>query len=479
MRQLFVAKTYKMVYNKIKIIFSEGVMVEKNKKYTVEITDISSDGNGVCSVDGFTVFVPVTAVGDKAEIVIVKVLSHYAIGRMLKLIEPSLERTEPRCAVFRRCGGCQLQHVDYGAQLRLKKSFIEQAFRRIGGFKDFICDDIIGMEEPYRYRNKCIFPLGIDKKGNIVSGFYARRSHDIIEVDDCIAGAEINGAIKNALIEYMKENGISVYNETAHRGLVRRIFIRIAQSSGEIMVVVSINGDGLPRRERLVKRLRKISDKIVSVYVNINKKRTNNVLGEENRLIFGKKTISDTLCGISFNISPHSFYQVNPKMTERLYGKALEYASIEKNDMVLDVYCGIGTISLAAARLAGKVTGVEIVEQAVMDARENAKANGIENAEFYAKSAEEAVPYLIEKGMRPDVVILDPPRKGSDEATLRAIVSAEPKRIVYVSCGVSTLARDASYLAQFGYEPTKCTGVDMFPHTSHVETVVLMSRVDN
>lgn len=451
-------------------------MVEKNKNYIVEITDISSDGNGVCSVDGFTVFVPVTAIGDKVEIVVVKVLSHYAIGRMLKLIQKSPERKEPECPVFKRCGGCQLQHIDYTAQLRIKKGFIEQAFRRIGGFDGFVCDEIIGMEEPYRYRNKCIFPIGRDKNGNIISGFYARRSHDIIEVDDCIAGAEVNKRIKNALIDYMNESGITVYDESLHTGIIRRIFIREAENSGEIMVVISINGDALPRRERLIKRLKKISDKIVSVYININKKKTNNVLGEKNKLIYGKETIKDTLCGISFNISPHSFYQVNPKMTEKLYGKALEYADIKDKDIVLDVYCGIGTISLAAAKSAYKVTGVEIVEQAVIDARKNAETNGIKNAEFFAESAEEAVPRLIEKGMRPDVVILDPPRKGSDEATIKAIVKAAPKRIVYVSCGVSTLARDAAYLSQFGYEPVKCTGVDMFPHTNHIETVVKFER---
>lgn len=453
-------------------------MVEKNKNYIVEITDISSDGNGVCSVDGFTVFVPVTAIGDKVEIVVVKVLSHYAIGRMLKLIQKSPERKEPECPVFKRCGGCQLQHIDYTAQLRIKKGFIEQAFRRIGGFDGFVCDEIIGMEEPYRYRNKCIFPIGRDKNGNIISGFYARRSHDIIEVDDCIAGAEVNKRIKNALIDYMNESGITVYDESLHTGIIRRIFIREAENSGEIMVVISINGDALPRRERLIKRLKKISDKIVSVYININKKKTNNVLGEKNKLIYGKETIKDTLCGISFNISPHSFYQVNPKMTEKLYGKALEYADIKDKDIVLDVYCGIGTISLAAAKSAYKVTGVEIVEQAVIDARKNAETNGIKNAEFFAESAEEAVPRLIEKGMRPDVVILDPPRKGSDEATIKAIVKAAPKRIVYVSCGVSTLARDAAYLSQFGYEPVKCTGVDMFPHTNHVETIVLLQRTN-
>lgn len=452
-------------------------MVEKNKRYIIEITDVASDGNGVGAIDGFTVFVPVTAVGDIAEITVVKVLSRYAVGRLMEIIEPSPDRTEPACPVFRRCGGCHLQHIKYSAQLKAKKDFIESAFRRIGGFEGFVCDEMLGMSEPYRYRNKCIFPIGQNRNGDIVSGFYARRSHDIIPVEDCSVCAEITSEIKDAVMSYMKENGIKAYDEVTHTGLVRRVFIRNAAATGQIMTVLSINGDNLPKRERLIKRLRDISPNIVSVYININKTRTNSVLGDRNKLIYGKAEIEDILCGMRFKISPHSFYQVNPYMTERLYGKALEFAQITDNDTVLDVYCGIGTISLAAAAQAKRVFGIEIVEQAVTDARKNAGNNNISNAEFFAESAENAVPRLIESGMRPDVVILDPPRKGSDEKTLSAIVSAEPKRIVYVSCNVSTLARDAAFLAEHGYMPVKCAGADMFPHTCHVETVVLMSRI--
>ena len=454
-------------------------MPEKNKHYEIEITDITSDGNGVGSIDGFTVFVPSSAIGDIAEIVIVKVLSHYAVGRIIKLIKKSEDRTEPDCSVYKRCGGCHLRHITYPSQLKVKKGFIEAAFRRIGGFTDFCCDEILGMETPERYRNKCIFPVGKNKQGEIVSGFYARRSHEIIEVDDCLAGSEVNSEIVSAVKSYMEENNVSVYDEAKHNGLVRRVFIRDARVTGEIMVVLSVNGKNIPKRERLIRNLKAVSDKIVSIYININEKRANNVLGEENKLIYGKETIEDTLCGITFKISPHSFYQINPYMTEKLYSKALEYAQITKEDNVLDVYCGIGTISLSAAKNAKKVTGIEIVEQAVINAKENAKNNGIENAEFFADSAENAVPMLIENGMKPDIVILDPPRKGSDEATLSAIVKAEPKRIVYVSCNEATLARDVKFLSQFGYSPTKCTGVDMFPHTCHVESVVLMSKVEN
>lgn len=281
-----------------------------------------------------------------------------------------------------------------------------------------------------------------------------------------------------AVLEYMSEAAVKPYDEAKHSGLIRRVFIRSAQKTGEIMVVISINGNSIPNRERLIKRLRAACKNIVSIYININKERGNAVLGRENKLIFGKSEISDVLCGISFGISPHSFFQINPYMTEELYGKALELADISADDIVLDVYCGIGTISLAAAKHAGHVTGIEIVDQAIADARRNAENNNISNVKFYAESAEKAVPRLIENGMTPDIVILDPPRKGSDEKTLSAIADAMPKRIVYVSCNPSTLARDAKYLASRGYTPTHTVGVDMFPQTCHVETVVLMSRCD-
>ena len=452
-------------------------MVEKNKHYDIEITGVSSDGNGVCKVDGFTVFVPMTVTGDKGEIVIVKVLSKYAIGRMLDITTPSPIRQDPKCPVFKRCGGCHLQHIKYENQLEIKSGFIEDAMQRIGGFENLKCDEVIGMENPYRYRNKCIFPVGIDKNGEIVSGFYASRSHDIIAIDDCMAGVLENEQIVKAVKEYMAETGVMPYNEENHTGLVRRVFIRDGRASGEIMVVVSVNGKNIPQKEKLVSKLAAVSDKIVSIYINVNETRTNNVLGMENKLIYGKAEIEDTLLGIKFKISPHSFYQINPYMTEKLYGKALEYANITDKDNVLDVYCGIGTISLAAAKSAKHVTGIEIVEQAVRDAKSNAKNNGISNVDFFADSAENAVPKLIEGGMKPDIVILDPPRKGSDEATLRAIAKAQPKRIVYVSCNASTLARDAKYLSSLGYTPTAVTGVDMFPNTCHVETVVLLSQL--
>lgn len=433
-------------------------MVEKNELYIIEITDISSDGNGVGAVDGFTVFVPSSAVGDIVEIRITKVKPRYAQGVINKINSPSADRTEPPCKAYSECGGCQLLHIDYEAQKRAKKNFIESAFQRIGGFKNFKCDEIITMDKPERYRNKCIYQIGTDGSGTPVSGFFANRSHDIIPIKDCLISPEINSDINNAVLEYIKESG----------GEINSLFIRHARTTGEIMVLAKTDGSSLPCREMFIKRLLSASDKIVSIYIGTTK---------GNKLIYGKSEITDTLCGIEFKISPDSFYQVNPYMTEMLYNKALEYAEITENDNVLDVYCGIGTISLVAAKTAKYVTGVELVKQAIENAKDNAKNNGITNAEFFADSAENAVPKLIKGGMKPNIVILDPPRKGSDEKTLEAIVSAAPERIVYVSCNPATLARDARYLAERGYMPQRCTGVDMFPGTFHVETVCLMSRI--
>ncbi|MCD8179921.1 MAG: 23S rRNA (uracil(1939)-C(5))-methyltransferase RlmD [Firmicutes bacterium] len=451
-------------------------MVEKNKEYTVKIENISSDGNGIAHIDGFAVFVPQTAAGDTAEILIVKVLKRFAYGKLLKIITPSPLRCEPNCAHYKRCGGCQLRHIKYDAQLEIKKDIIENAMRRIGAFEDFALDGITGMDKPERYRNKMVFPIG-RADGKNVCGFYAQRSHSIIPLTDCAIGDEINGRINSAVLEYMNENGVSAYDESSHTGVIRRVFTRKSFCSGEIMVVISANARKLPKREKLIAKLRNISDKIVGVILNINMKRNNLVITDENVTLWGADRISDTLCGIKFMISPQSFFQINPVQTEKLYQKALEYAEIDNGMSVMDIYCGIGTISLCAAKRAKRVVGVEIVEKAIADAKENAENNGIKNAEFYADSAENIVPILIAQGETPDIVILDPPRKGSDDATLAAIVKAMPKRIVYVSCNPSTLARDTRRLADNGYTIEKSQAFDLFPHTTHVETVCLLSKL--
>lgn len=453
------------------------VPVKKNNTYNLEITSVSSDGNGVGHIDGFTVFVPQTVDGDVIECLIVKVRSSFAYGKAMKIIKSSPHRKEAECSAYKRCGGCQLMHIDYERQKQIKLDIVNGALKRIGGFTDFEADGIDALENPYRYRNKMVFPVGYDKNGKTVCGFYAQRSHDIMPLDDCFSGSDKNGAVIKAVLDYMKKYNVSAYDEESHNGTVRRIFMRSAHKTGEVMAVISINADDLPHKDELVKALLEADKNIASVILNINKKKTNLVLGDKNVTVYGKDSIEDVLMGISFEISPHSFYQINPVMTERLYQKALEYASLSGNERVMDIYCGIGTISLCAAKKASEVIGVEIVEAAIENAKDNAKRNGIENARFYADSAENIVPKLIENGERPDVVILDPPRKGSDEKTLDAIIKAQPKRVVYVSCNPSTLARDLKYMAQNGYTPIKAHCYDLFPHTVHVETVVLLSKL--
>lgn len=450
--------------------------VEKNKEYIVEITAVSSDGNGICRIDGYAVFVPQTVTGDKIRVLIVKVNKGYGYGKLLEVIEPSPYRSEAECGAYKRCGGCQLMHIDYGYQTKIKAEIIENAMKRLGGFDDFKLSQMCGMETPKRYRNKMIFPVGADKSGEPVCGFYAQRSHDIMPLDDCLAGGEFNRNIIHALKKYMKTFNVSAYDEKNHKGLIRRIFTRVSKSTGDVMVVVSANGHELPHAEELVKMLRGECEAVTSVILNINTKKSNNVLGNENIALYGNDTIRDTLCGIEFEISPHSFFQINPVMTHKLYNKALELAQLTGEECVMDIYCGIGTISLCAAKKAKSVIGVEIVEAAINDAKKNALANGIENAKFYASSAEDIVPKLIEEGTRPDVVILDPPRKGSDEKTLTAIASASPERIVYVSCNPATLARDAKFLCKNGYSLDCAYGFDMFSNTVHVETVALLKR---
>lgn len=449
---------------------------EKNKEYTTLVTAVSSDGNGICRIDGYTVFVPQTVTGDKIRVLIVKMRTGFGYGKCLEVIEPSQYREEPACGAYKRCGGCQLMHIDYAYQAEIKRGIIENAMRRIGGFEDFSVSEMITAAEPCRYRNKMIFPLGKDKNGETVCGFYAQRSHDITPLEDCKAGGEFNAEIIRAVKEYMAENNVAPYDEKAHKGLVRRIFTRVSKKYGEVMVVVSVNGDALPKTDKLIKKLREVCPNVASVILNVNKKRTNLVLGDKNVTVWGSDTIKDSLMGLDFEISPHSFFQINHDMTEKLYKRAIEFANLSGSEKVMDIYCGIGTISLCAARESKSVIGVEIVEKAIEDARKNAAENGISNAKFYAASAEDIVPKLIDEGERPDVVILDPPRKGSDEKTLDAIVTAAPDRVVYVSCNPATLARDVKYLCEKGYEIVTADGFDMFPNTVHVETVLLLQK---
>lgn len=451
--------------------------VEKNKQYIIDITDISAEGSGIGRIDGYTVFTPGCVTGDRARILIVKANKSYGFGKLAEILKPSDARVQPHCGYFQKCGGCQLMCMEYDAQLEYKRKIVENNLKRIGGFDNVTVEPVIGMDEPYRYRNKAVFPVGMDKSG-AVCGFYAQRSHRVVPLSDCMISGEYNSRVIRAVTEYIKECNVSVYDEQTHTGTVRRIFTRAGRTSGEVMAVISANADSLPKANILVGKVLCACPEVVSIILNVNKKRTNLVLGEKNVTLYGKDKINDTLLGITYEISPHSFYQVNPVQTEKLYSKAIELAALSGCENVMDVYCGIGTISLCCARKAKSVSGIEIVERAVEDARENAVRNGIKNARFFAGSAEEVVPRLIEEGERPDVVMIDPPRKGSDERTLAAIVKAAPERIVYVSCSSATLARDARYLAEHGYAIARVAPVDMFPHTVHVETIILMSRVN-
>lgn len=414
---------------------------------------------------------PQAVPGDEVELLVLKTNKNYGYAKVADVITPSELRTVPPCDHFAKCGGCQLMTIDYSSQLEFKRNIVRDALLRLG--KIDLEPDIIGMDNPNRYRNKMVFPFAPDGSW----GFYRQRSHDVIPLSDCLLGDELVTEIMDTISNHIKKYNISVYDETAHKGIMRRAFLRT--TNDEVMVVISANADSIPKCDELIRNITAISTKISSIILNINKKRTNLVLGDKNVTLWGKDVLSATLCGLSYEVSPHSFFQVNPVQTEKLYGKAIELADISKDDTVLDIYCGIGTISLTAARTAKSVIGVEIVPEAIENAKENAKRNGIENAEFYCSAAEDIVPQLIADNISPDIVILDPPRKGSDEKTLSAIVSAKPKRIVYVSCNPSTLARDAQFLTENGYTAKSVAAVDMFPHTVHVESVALFVRTDS
>lgn len=451
-------------------------VVEKNKEYTLKIESVSSEGHGVAHIDGLTVFVPQTAAGDTVRAIITNVQKRFARARLTEIIEASKDRCDTDCPNYEQCGGCQLRHIRYDKQLEIKRQAVESAMQRIGGFAGFKTTEIIGADAPSRYRNKMMFPVG-QADGKLVCGFYAPKSHNIIPLKDCALGDVINADINNAVREYMSENNIEPYDEKTRSGTIRRIFTRKSFSTNEIMVVICAAAKKLPEQEALVERLKNISDRISSIILNVNTGKL--VLGNKNVTLWGKNTICDTLCDIKFEISPNSFFQINPEQAEKLYRKAIEFAQLDENTQVMDIYCGIGTISLYAAQTAKSVIGVEIVEQAIKDARENAKRNKIENAEFYADSAENIVPRLIAEGRQADVVILDPPRKGSDEKTLDAIIKSGAKRIVYVSCNPATLARDAKLPVKYGYKITQSAVFDLFPHTCHVETVVLLEKSTN
>lgn len=488
---------------------------KKNDIVTVTIEDMGQDGEGIGKADGYTLFVKDAVIGDVAEVLIMKVKKNYAYARLRKVVTPSSFRVEPRCAFHRQCGGCQLQAMSYDKQLEWKERKIRNHLIRIGGFAaelvDAVMEPVVGMSEKegkgaFRYRNKAQYPVGKDQEGNFITGFYAGRTHHIIANTDCYLGAEGNREILEVILAHMKEYKISAYDENTGMGLVRHILIRTGFASKEVMVCLVINsksvsGEELLRREKglpeemlpgqreLMGKLRGIPG-MTSISVSINRERTNVIMGKEVYLIWGKETISDTISmrdaaddfaltgeGITFQISPLSFYQVNPVQTEKLYSIALEYAGLTGRETVWDLYCGIGTISLFLAGKAGWVYGVEVVEAAVRDARKNAENNGIKNVSFFVGKVEEVLPEKYEQeGISADVIVVDPPRKGCDEACLETMLKIQAGKIVYISCDSATLARDLRVLCDGGYEIERVRGVDLFGQTVHVESVCLMTR---
>lgn len=463
---------------------------KKNDVIKIEITDMSDTGEGIGKTEGFTWFVKDVVVGDVIEASVMKLKKSYGFARLQKILTPSPARVTPPCPVARQCGGCQLQAVRYEEQLRFKENKVRNNLRRIGGFGNPVFYPIIGMEHPWRYRNKAQFPFGKNKAGNIITGFYAARTHAIIEQDDCLLGVEENAKILKCVKEYMNRYHISPYDETTHTGLIRHALIRKGFATGELMVCLVINGSvqDLKHKEELVTSLKALYPEpketkaapvshIASISVNINREKTNVIMGSEVIDIYGPGYITDSIGNVRYRISPLSFYQVNPVQTERLYGTALEYAGLTGTEVVWDLYCGIGTISLFLAQKAKKVYGVEIVPQAIEDARANAALNGMDNVEFFVGKAEEVLPEQYEKNhIYADVIVVDPPRKGCDQVCLDTILKMAPQRIVYVSCDSATLARDLKYLCSEDYTLEKVQAVDMFGNSCHVECVVSLQK---
>ena len=479
--------------------------MKKNDIFDLEITDMGVDGEGIGHYDGMTFFVKDALIGDMIRARATKLKKNYGYARVEEVLTPSTFRVEPKCPHHRRCGGCQIQALSYEKQLEFKQEKVRGNLIRIGGFSAEEIDakmiPIVGMESPFRYRNKAQFPVGYDKEGNLVTGFYAARTHSIIPVEDCLLGVKENAPILDAIKSWMLAYGVSAYNEETGKGLLRHVLIRFGFTTKEIMVCLIINGHKLPAQEDLISRLSEMEG-MTSISINSNTKNTNVILGDVTECIWGQAYITDYIhlretndsvvgtedefelgdVAVAYRISPQSFYQVNPVQTEKLYSTALDYAGLTGEEYVWDLYCGIGTISLFLAQKAKKVYGVEIVPQAIEDAKINAKLNGIENAEFFVGKAEEVLPEFYENlkegdaMLTPDVIVVDPPRKGCDTACLDTMLKMQPKRIVYVSCDSATLARDLRILCDGGYEVKKVRAFDQFAHTGHVETVCLLSR---
>lgn len=451
--------------------------VQKNETVTLQFEDLTHEGSGVAKIDGYPIFVPLGLPGERADVRVVKVNKRFAFGKLMQIHEKSEHRVEPPCNVFYKCGGCQLQHMTYEMQLEMKRDQVKNVMQKIAHLPDVPVHPVLGMEEPWRYRNKIQIPVG-EKDGELITGFYQQRSHRIIEdMETCVIQDELGDNIVEAVRQIGTDLGIRAYDEQAHQGELRHIIVRTAYTTNEAMLVLVTRTEKMTKQTEIIERITKQFPEITSIIHNVNSQKTNVILGKTSRTIYGADYIYDKIGNLEFAISAQSFYQVNPTQTKVLYDKALEYANVDKNDVVIDAYCGIGTISLFLAQKAKKVYGVEIVPQAIDDAKKNAKHNQMDNAEFVVGEAEKIMPWWTKQGLRPDVIVVDPPRKGCDESLLEAMIAMEPERIVYVSCNPSTLARDLRILEDGGYKTQEVQPVDMFSQTSHVESVAWLSTI--
>lgn len=453
------------------------VPVEKGKSYEIEIKTLGTSGEGVGRYQDFTVFVPYALPGELVKTCIDEVKKTYAKGSLQKILRKSTDRVAPICSIYDKCGGCQLQHLDYMAQLKAKRQQVLDAVTRIGKQKDLFVEPTIGAASPWNYRNKMQFPIG-RQKGKTIIGCFAQGSHEIIDTRDCHIQRAGNNEVVNAVRDIVTKLNIPVYNEDKHTGVLRHVVGRVGKK-GDIMVVIVTATKQLPREKEFVKMLRAALPKVVSIQQNIQTYRNNVIMGRDTRLIWGKPAILDTIGRLTFHISPRSFFQVNTAQADVLYNKALEFAGLHGDETVIDAYCGTGTITLFLAQKARQVYGIEIVKPAILDAQKNARDNNIRNAEFIVGDATAVMPRLYKQGIRADVVVVDPPRAGCTPTVLETFANMKPEKIVYISCNPASLARDIAILDELGYQTVKIQPVDMFPHTSHVETVALMSRVSN
>ena len=448
--------------------------VERNDDIVLEIDALGAEGEGIGRVDGYALFVPGALPGERVQAHVIKANSGYGVAKLVEIINPAPERVNPPCAIFGKCGGCTLQHLDYSAQLAYKRKVVEDALTRLGGLKDITVSPVIGMDEPWQYRNKGSFPLA-EIDGRVQAGFFAPRSHRLIPTEDCLIQQESGLIAMLAVRDWANEHGVAAYDEKTGRGLIRHVVMRTTVN-GEVMAVLVSTSASIPEKKALIETLRDRVEGLASIYLNIQKGQTNVILGTDYRLLWGEPYITETLCDLSFSISPASFLQVNPVQTEKLYEKAIELLALNGNERVVDAYCGIGTITLLLARHAKEVVGIENVPEAVEDAKRNAEQNSIQNARFLCAPAEEALPKLLADGFKVDALLLDPPRKGAEEAFLRAVIESGVQRVVYISCNPATLARDCKILSEGGYKVEAVQPFDLFPQTAHTETVCLLKR---